>query len=431
MVAYSSAAKVKFFSSVKNARARDRSAILCSDQASEHSIFAGASTASPIIVYLPPGPVLPERGGQDEPLIAALASTTQSTIARINYRFSCDHSWPTPLHDVLRGYDWVTENLASSQPFPARLGVLGELVGGTLATSIALTECRVNAQTRIAAAAVNSPIADWVFPDELPAVEPAHVPEPRAVEETSFPADHDTMAWWAQQEEEEAIQADETVEEPAKPKKRKVTPKAPQLTAWQSNTDNPILPTQALLKGRDLLFPNPQHIFDRFASPVHFFRSPYGELIYPASDDILASVDPIDWETRMDINHYESYQDEEVTLRRCRAYARIHPAAHSGLTLPQWHITTGRCSPLMDQATELAKMLKRGISRQHLRRQAARSMWKDKEEKLKYEQYANARVSLQELEGAGLWTRPETPEWERQIEDIGLWMKATCMGQYN
>jgi hypothetical protein len=371
--------------------------------------------------------VIPDIEEEEERLLATLAASSQSTIARINYRFSPDLTWPTPLHDVLTGYDWIFENLLLDRPPLARLGVCGELVGGSLATSLALTECQVG-ESRIVAAAVNNPIADWVFPDDLPVVEPAKLPEPNAPEETSFPADQDIMTWWAQQD------ANEDQETPAKPGKQRKK-KAAKPTAWELNSDNKIIPSLTLSGERDVLFTKPVHYFDRFASPIHFFRSPNGKLIYPESDDIFASSSPsdrprdsLDIETQMNINHFQAFDAADdtppvPTLVRCRAYARIYPPSESNLILPQWHINTGSQSPLLDQTSELAKLIKRSIARYSLRSRTARTMWHDPAEKEKYEAYAEEAVQLHTSEGLGLWTMSDGLNPSSQIENVGLWMK--------
>jgi acetyl esterase/lipase len=370
--------------------------------------------------------VIPETSEEQEDVLAALAASSGSTIASINYRFSPQYPWPNPLHDVLHGYDWVLENLLPERPALARIGVCGELVGGSLATTLALTECELG-KSRIVAAAVNNPIADWVFPDDLPVGEPSQLPEPNAPEETSFPAGEDLMTWWSQQDAQQ--------EQDASPKKSKKPPKPPPPTAWTSNSDNPVIPTLTLSGERDVLFRRLEHCFDRFASPIHFFRSPHGKLIYPQSDDVFASSsptdlprDPLDVESRMDLDHYESFSDKDgspevPTLVRCRAYARIYPSSSSNLSLPQWRVTAGTHSPLLDQARELSKMLRRGIARQTLRSRTSRVLWSDPNEKAKYEAYAESQVHLSSPEGVGLWTLPENQAWNTRLEQTGTWMR--------
>jgi len=66
----------------------------------------------------------------------------------------------------------VKENLAGCQDiennhvnFP-KIGVCGELIGGSLAAMLALTECQVSNKSRIRAAAIGNPTVDWtaLFP---------------------------------------------------------------------------------------------------------------------------------------------------------------------------------------------------------------------------------------------------------------------------
>ncbi|KAF2192988.1 alpha/beta-hydrolase [Zopfia rhizophila CBS 207.26] len=391
------------------------------------------SPPSPILIYLPSGPIIPDQSDEEERIISSLSASTRSTIARINYRLSPQHQFPTPIHDVLTGYEWILENLIHDgsnstfrQPHISRLGVCGELVGGSLATMLALTECRLGG-SRIGAAAVNNPIVDWVFPDELPPLEQSEHPEPFAPEDTSFPADQDLTSWWTQQDEQDAR---------SQQAQRKRTPRPPPPTSWVYNGANPIIPSLTLSGERDVLFSKPENYCDRFASPIHFFRSPHGQLIYPKGNNILASTPPkelpedsFDIETQLSINHYESLgkalaEPEIPTLVRCRAYVRIYPPSGIKLELPQLHITTGSRSPLFDQASELAKLMKRSIARQALRSRSARTKWQDPTEKARYEEYAEQRVRMSMVDGVGLWTQPEdTDIWKTSMASVGAWMR--------
>jgi len=366
--------------------------------------------------------------------VSALAASSKSTIARINYRFSPTHCWPTPLYDVLAGYDWVLDNLFDGHARPVKLGVCGELVGGSLATTLALTECRAG-ENRIVSAAVNNPIADWVFPDDLPVLEPAQLPEPRAPDDTQFPADHDMMTWWAQQDEKEQD------EPPVKPQKKRQK-RAPKPTSWVSNADNDRIPSLTLSGERDVVFSNPHQLLDRFASPIHFFRSSHGQLLYPHDEGYSSSsspsevaTDPLDSEAQMSIRHYESVDTAESpqlpVLSRCRAYARIYPDSATSISLPQWHITSGLRSPLLDQASELTKMLKRSIARHALRTRTARVMWQDPVEKAKYEAWAALRVRYNTVEGVGLWTLPDDSAWRAQADHVGQWINHTLKSEFS
>lgn len=308
------------------------------------------------------------------------------------------------------------------------MGVCGELVGASLAVTLGLTECQ-RGEARIGAASVNNPIADWVFPDDLPNVPVSELPEPLAPEETAFPAEEDPMSMLP------------VTNEPLQPARKvsKRAAKSPPQTAWQRYADNSVIPTLTLSAERDALFSRPEHYFDRFASPAHMFRSPHGTLLYPNSDDAFASQQPdnlIDWETQMDLNHYQALDStppplEMPTLVRCRAYARFYPPAGFNLDLPSWQITTGTESPLLDQASELSKLLRRSIARQTLKNATGRARWHDATEKKQYESYAHDRVQLSTIQGSGLWTQQD-PEltWKKDVEAVGSWMKEQLKPEF-
>ena len=393
-------------------------------------MFRAPKSSAPILLYLPPGPVVEKSLEDEERVIAMLQDSSAATVVRINYRASSLHQYPTPCHDVLLGYDWVCEHLLIdefSRPYLARLGVCGELVGGSLATMLALTECRLG-ESRIGAAAVNNPIVDWVFPDELAVIQPGDLPEPQYGDETQLPADEDLAGSLAIREAVENLQT-----ERKRPKKR--SPKTPPPTSWQANRDNTIIPARTLSEQRDVLFKKPQDYFDRFASPIHFFRSPHAQLTFPPQDDIFASlqpdIQPLDPEIQMALNHYATFEEAVKappaipTLSRCRAYARNYPPGGTmPLSLPVWNITTGLQSPLSDTTHELARMLQRSIARQILKSHSGRSRWLDAAEKRQYEDIAKGRVEVDSYEGIGLWTQSHADvDQNPQLQEIGIWMK--------
>jgi acetyl esterase/lipase len=391
------------------------------------SVFHSSTPSSPVLIYLPPGPVLPESAKEQDRVISTLSASSGATIARVNYRASSQHKFPTPVHDVLLGYDWVRETLLQdgfSRPVIGRVGVCGELVGGSLSVMLALTECRPG-ESRIGATAVNNPIVDWVFPDDLPTVAEAELLEPASPDETAMLADEDPMALT------DRSQPDSHINRTTQDRKRSA--KLPPPSAWQLYGDNSSIPTLTLSAERDVLFRRPEDYFDRFVSPIHFFRSPHGMLLYPKRDDAWASEQPdgpVDIETQMDLSHYQSYERSPPTpelpvLARCRAYARIYPPAASKLSLPEWRISAGSQSPLLDQASNLTKMVRRSVARHTLKKRMGRVRWQDAAEKEYYEDYANSRVALETLDGVGLWSdQINNEQWQAQVEQTGAWMKA-------
>ncbi|KAF2438234.1 alpha/beta-hydrolase [Karstenula rhodostoma CBS 690.94] len=396
-------------------------------------VFHSSTPSSPVLLYLPPGPVIPESAEEQDRVISTLSATSGATIARVNYRASSQFQFPTPIHDVLLGYDWVRQNLLQdgfSRPVIGRLGVCGELVGGSLSVMLALTECRPG-ESRITATAVNNPIVDWLFPDGLPTVAEAELLEPAAPDETAMFADEDPMALT------DRTQPDSHTNRSMKNQKRSAKPPPP--NAWQLYGDDTSIPTVTLSAERDVLFRRPEDVFDRFASPIHFFRSPHGLLLYPKQDDMWASEQPdtpLDIETRMDLSHYQSYDfsppaPELPVLARCRAYARIYPPAGSNLSLPEWRITAGSQSPLLDQASDLTKMIRRSVARHTLKKRAGRLRWQDSAEKEYYEDYAKGRVALETFDGAGLWAdQANNKQWQAQVEQIGGWMKEVLKPEF-
>jgi len=106
--------------------------------------------SSPVILYLPTGPVAKDTCVvDDDEIITALSAASNATVVRVNYRLGNGVQYPTPIHDVLAGYDWVKQNLPTDsvsksrhgRPTKAtsRFGVCGQLLGGSLATMLALT----------------------------------------------------------------------------------------------------------------------------------------------------------------------------------------------------------------------------------------------------------------------------------------------------
>ncbi|KAF2638636.1 hypothetical protein P280DRAFT_371247, partial [Massarina eburnea CBS 473.64] len=388
-------------------------------------IFHSEKPASPVLLYLPSGTVIPDYEEEEERIISTLARASRATVARINYRASSVYQYPTPIHDTMLGYAWIKENLVdcvSPWPIPSRVGVCGELMGGSLAVMLGLTECRVG-ESGIGAASVNNPIVDWVFADELPALNAEEPPEPLVPEDTAFPADEDPMSPLAVPESFTAT----------KPPKRAAKPPPP--PSWQLYGDNAAIPTLTLLGERDVLFRKPEHSFDLFASPIHWFRSPRGNLIYPRDDDTLASNQPdkpVDYETKMNLLHYQALGQtpkpvELPTLCRCKDYGRIYPPAGFHLSPPLWQVTTGTESPLLDQATELTKKLRRSIARCEFKKREGRlgdGRRYTREEDEIYKAYAKTRVKMNTVNGIGLWTQqdPDSP-WKENVERMGHFMQ--------
>lgn len=351
-----------------------------------------SSLPPPIIIYLPPGPLLSD--SRSIPVASRLADNIAATVVQIDYRLNSDHHYPTPVHDVLFGLDWITANLIGARPghrnglgdeVTARIGVMGELIGGSLATMLALTECHSKGH-RIAAAATNDPILDWLFPEIV---------------------------------DQELAQAPTK----AKPRGRKNA----KVTLWESLQHDPV--AHEMTKIRPSIFRGPSGWFDPFASPTLFFRSPGIEV--PKEDpgralDEFQEISRLDHQDFMreqlrlssistprglDDEESASLNGEEPT-KKPRKAARRFPSIGSGLTLPNLHITTQTDGILYEQAAEFVHLVRRSMVKadefRHMDPETAAF-------------YAEERAShlLRDVRQEQHWHKG----WEGGISDVAEWFR--------
>lgn len=353
-----------------------------------------------VLIYLPRGP-LSSNPVQDASNIASLRSILPAPIVQLNYRCSTQHRFPTAVHDVLCGYDWVVSHLlhqrAISRPGRAshigKVAVCGELVGGSLATMLALTECRLG-QPGVAAAAVNNPVVDWIFPD---------------------PASYIA--------------------------KSKATPSFTQY----GNYHHGITATD-LVNVRKNVFGKPEHYFDPFASPVLFFRSSGADVPPPPKVDTLDDLAQLSLLDRDDFYRQQMglaaisaqtvepiHKEVEDSKTARRKVSRRFPSRGSGLRLPNMHVSTGTTSPLLDQTNELVSLMRKSVMRQTQTGIANESDFGRKElldgeeDQLSEEQVlaikqrereAKEKVQLHSSQRLGLWD-------QEGIARVAKWLRAT------
>lgn len=341
--------------------------------------------------------------GNDVANASYLRTTLPYTVVQVNYRVGNVNQYPTPVHDVLAGYDWAHEHLLPKRSITrtgrsehvGRICVFGELLGGSLATMLALTECR-KGEPGIVAAAVNNPLADWVQPeDEI------HVTAPKS-----------SLAKFGQSYNGLEI------------------------------TD--------LLRARGSYFPKPETYFDPFASPLLFFRSP--GIAVPSNSrtelddlELLSAIEREDFHrqqallsgmSNVTLQDIASGADETKPATSTRKASRLFPNANLKLDLPSFHIATGNTSPLSDQARELSQVLRKSFIRQHRAHHGRRSGFghkilmdheaeqMDEEqrlEKLAEEAEANEKVSVNWSEGLGLWD--QTAAGRKGLENATAWLR--------
>ena len=299
-----------------------------------HSIYSPPDPSSAVVVWLPSA--LPQllnshddNSSHHHFYPATLSRAISATVIQINYRLSRQFYYPTPIHDVLAGYQWIVKHIVPklsqslNTPYTrrsngkVRLHVCGELVGGSLASMLALTECQLG-RTGINTAFVSNPICDWVSMQESD-TKLQHIVN----------ASEDTMS------PRPALRQSH---------RRKGGPVVPSLALFASNA---CLPSSSLFTARSSLFKDPSSYFDPFASPSLFFRTP------GASPSVSHESDESSPSSRPD-DHVE----DKVTLTARKAYLK-YPPSHLALRLPPFRIEMGAQNPLRDQVEEFANLLSR------------------------------------------------------------------------
>ena len=199
---------------------------------------------------------------------------------------------------VLAGYDWLRSNLAHGDTGhnSSKIGVCGEMVGGSLAAMLALTECFYTPaeleRQGISALAVGNPILDWTALTSHEAI--CNAPRARNFRTISgFPEDAEPDS----------------------------------------------LSDDGLCNMRDAYFAKPETYFDPFASPLLFFRTPSCEI-----PDATAT--PTEHNLLDGGLEYENPLSPPAKKRRS---ARRYPPMGSNLLLPWTRVEVGKDCLLKDQ----------------------------------------------------------------------------------
>lgn len=275
-----------------------------------------------------------------------------------------------------------------------RVVVCGELVGGGLATMLALTECRIG-QPGIVAAAVNNAVLDWVELDE---------------------SDDGRTPYTA-----------------------------PKASAGNATTDL----NDPLAQLRNEVFRKPDHYFDPFASPLLFLRSagrdvPVAPPEMPSDDmECLSFIERQDFYRQQlalsSISHPPSgttnqfqnvpeWREEELARRKT---SKRYPSVSLGLRLPPFHTSSGAATPLKHQASELTQRLRKSFLRQADAADFGRKILEDDEiehldEVEKAERKARdaeirAKAELVQCKGQGLWD--DSREGRSRVMGVVRWLR--------
>ena len=310
-----------------------------------------------VIIYLPRGPLASPETNH----LPSLALSSNSIIVRLNYRLSTQVPFPTPIHDVLAGYDWVREHLSmgtarledtSDLSGLAKLGVCGEFIGGSLASMLALTECH-STKHGIIAGAIGNPIADWTS---------------LSFEGRGADAIHARSASGSGSVLKE-------------------------LHASVALTSSEHLTVNSLISLREKIFPKEETFFDPFASPSLFFRTPSFDL--PPPTQRFSFMDPT--------SNRESEDDTSPALVKKRRSHRKYPPLSSGLRIPRMRFEVGQKNVWKNQGLELAELTRRSVD-----------LWENEEQQESSHMHGKNRIDLVHRTESGLWG-------DKEIVEIGYW----------
>lgn len=101
-------------------------------------------TGRPVLVYFHGGGMVMGSNRSFEPLARALAAGTDATVVSVDYRLAPENPPPAQFADAHDATTWVADNAERLGVDPARLAVVGDSAGGSLAAAVALA-CRDHA----------------------------------------------------------------------------------------------------------------------------------------------------------------------------------------------------------------------------------------------------------------------------------------------
>ncbi|KAI8635617.1 hypothetical protein F5Y19DRAFT_408498 [Xylariaceae sp. FL1651] len=314
--------------------------------------LAKVSSSEPLLIYLPPFSAAASTSG-----VAHLPRFAQKhATAVIHYRWTepssedesvdCDLSdgeadnrhfcpgWPAPIHDTLKAYSWIVENLSPSTYTRRDIYVYGSYLGASLATSLALTEAHPHERTGIRGCIAYNGIYNW----------------------TMFLPDH-------------------SINKPSKSSSRNILEEI-----LISPGDSDFLELKQMARE---LFMRPDDLFDPFASSCLFFHTP--GLFVPPSFDALAippafPLTDLSW-------HFDGAAESLVPLKPPRKSPLAFPPRKSTIKIPEVLLLHNTLPPLPPslqrrrqrkkkntygnsfqiQAEELASLMRRSINKIELK----------------------------------------------------------------
>jgi acetyl esterase len=93
---------------------------------------------APALLYFHGGGMVLGSNHSFEPLARELAASSDATVVAVDYRLAPENPPPAQFDDAYSATEWVVENASRLGVDPARLAVVGDSAGGSLAAAVAL-----------------------------------------------------------------------------------------------------------------------------------------------------------------------------------------------------------------------------------------------------------------------------------------------------
>ncbi|KAF3931662.1 hypothetical protein ABW20_dc0109927 [Dactylellina cionopaga] len=288
---------------------------------------------SPVIVYFPSRGTNPIANTDEHHALSYLTHLTRATTVSVGYRIS--PPFPLSLHDCLAAVDWVrkstpTVNLETyaDKKSGRLIALLGTGLGGSLATSIGITEGR---ESGIIAAGAWAPVMDWAF-DPLPGIPESHLSTlPKSPSQL---LQH--LAEFSQELRSDEITVDSLLALPEFELEQMGLSRK-MLSAFAPVSDNPFLSTEDLKTLRSHYLPTPEDFTDPFVSPLYWFSSSgvniWTDLLATIESENIADPDnPPEWIQQLPDDLFKRGP------RRVKSYPPLHLIGK--LTVPMMRIVS-------------------------------------------------------------------------------------------
>ncbi|KAK6537139.1 hypothetical protein TWF694_011337 [Orbilia ellipsospora] len=311
----------------------------------------GTDSKSPVIIYLPSRGTNPIRNTDEHHVISHLTRITRATTIAVGYRIS--PPFPLALQDALAAVDWARDNIPAvslerfSEDYSGRLMVvLGTGLGGSLATSIGITEGR---ESGIIAAGAWMPVTDWAF-DPLPGIPESNL--------SNLPKSPSSILNRLLEFEDDPTNPQISISSLAEVPDSQLEPLGVTqdiLSSLSDIADNPFLSSENLKNLRSRYLATPEEFTDPFVSPLYWFSSTgvniWTELLAQIEQERLADPEnPPAWIDTLPDDLFKR------GLRRGKSYPPLNLIGK--LTVPQLRIVSAEGDILHQQTKDFVNAAK-------------------------------------------------------------------------